>query len=386
MKKLSILGSTGSIGTQTLAVIAAFPQNFQVISLAAGKNISLLKKQIQQFRPQFVSVATAKEKELLAKELKKDHLSLDIFYGSNGLLKTALAPQNDLLIVAISGTASLLPTYKAIAAGITICLASKEVLVSAGSLIMPLAKSKNISILPIDSEHAALKQCLSSVGEDLTKVKQVTLTASGGPFRTLPTEEFSNITVEKALKHPTWSMGAKISIDSATMMNKGLEIIEAHHLFGLDYHKINVLFHPQSIVHAMAEFIDGNNLAQMGPPDMRLPIQYALFYPQKPLAPWPRLNLAKMPSLEFFEPDFIKFPFLNLAYETGKKNGTAPAVMNAANEIAVSLFLTKKIGFLDIFKIVSNAVEKHDFISTPSLEQIIDLDQATKKEIAQKYV
>ncbi|MBT3261035.1 1-deoxy-D-xylulose-5-phosphate reductoisomerase [bacterium] len=385
MKKISILGSTGSVGTQTLQVIEQFPEEFQVVSLAAGKNISLFKEQIKKFKPLFVAVYSDKEKDELAKELEKENIQIEIFSGQKGLLEIATASENELLIVAISGTASLAPTYKAIQAKISIALACKEVLVAAGSLIMAEAKKNGVSILPIDSEHAALKQCLASVKEDSALVQKVILTASGGPFWKLPKSEFKDITVEMALKHPNWTMGSKITIDSATMMNKGLEVIEAHHFYGLEYEKIKVLFHPQSVVHALAEFVDGNMIAQMGPHDMRFPIQYALTYPKKLCPDWARLNLAKVAKLEFYEPDFDKFPLLRLAYETGEKGGSAPVIMNASNEAAVSLFLRKKIKFLDIYKIVQEAVDNHVFLSNPTIEHIIRLDHLVKDEIFAAY-
>jgi len=287
----------------------------------------------------------------------------------------------DLLVVAVVGTAALMPTYLAIKKGITIGLACKEVLVAAGRIIMDLAEKHGVSILPIDSEHAAIKQCLAGIGEDRSQIEKLILTASGGPFWQKPKEEFSEISRESALMHPNWEMGAKITIDSATLLNKGLEVIEAHHLFGVAFEKIEVVIHPQSIVHSMVEFSDGTLLSQMGLPDMRFPIQYVLTYPEKCANDWPKTKVADLPDLQFRPPDTEKFPLLSLAFEVGKRGGSAPAVLNAANEAAVQLFLDEKIGFMDIPRLVRKYVDEVPHVDVPDIETIVSIDQQVKKDI-----
>ncbi len=381
MKTISILGSTGSIGVQTLDIVTAFPDRFQVFGLSAGANIDLLFDQIKAVHPKAVCVRSREDRNLLQDRLTQAGIRCELYFGDDGLIQIATASENNLLVVAIVGTASLRPTYEAIKCGIPIGLACKEVLVAAGDCIMDLARHHQVPVLPIDSEHAALKQCLAAVDEDLTQVSRLILTASGGPFRTWSKEALSQVTLEEALKHPNWTMGPKITIDSATMMNKGLEIIEAHHLFNCPYEKLDVIVHPQSIVHSLVEFTDGTMLAQMGLPDMRFPIQYVLTYPEKWPNPWPKSNLAMMKNLEFFDPDYARFPLLKLAFDAGKQGGTAPAVMNAANEAAVSLVLNRQLAFTDISPLVHEIVATYDHWSNPTIEELLSLDADVKDQL-----
>ncbi|RAP34102.1 1-deoxy-D-xylulose-5-phosphate reductoisomerase [Candidatus Marinamargulisbacteria bacterium SCGC AG-410-N11] len=380
MKKISILGSTGSIGQQTLDVIRLYPEQFQVISLSAKSNIELLKKQILEFSPAFAVIENQKDHENLQSFLNDNQLNTQLFFGMDGLC-TIAKESVDLLVVAIAGTSAILPTFLAIKNKSPIGLACKEVLVSAGTIIMKLAKENNVPILPIDSEHAAIKQCLASVNENNNLVSNLILTASGGPFRDYTFDDLKTVTVQEALKHPNWSMGSKISIDSATLMNKGLEVIEAHHLFDIPFSNIKVVVHPQSIIHSLVEFKDGNVLAQMGPPDMRFPIQYVLTYPDKLQNSWPKLDLTKISSLAFSKPNPQTSPLLNLAYDMGIKGGSYPVVMNAANESAVQLFLDSKISFLDIHKTIVNTIENTNHSFNLSIEDIIQLDLETKQRV-----
>ena len=329
-KKISILGSTGSIGQQSLEIIREFPNQFEIIGLSAGQNIKQLQKQILEFNPRFAHISEQSLHSQLETFITTNNLSTHALTSQKGLKELCSYPQ-DLLIMAIVGTAGLYPTHIAIQNGITIALACKEVLVAAGPEIITTAKKHNVTILPIDSEHAALKQCLAGVNENPQKVNKLILTASGGPFWNTPLKEFSEITRESALQHPNWEMGGKITIDSATMINKGLELIEAHFLFNIPYEKLDVTIHPQSIIHSMVEFTDGTILSQMGLPDMRFPIQYALTYPEKWDNPWPKTKLSELPPLKFYDPDYEKFPLLKIAIEAGKKGKTYPIVMNAAN-------------------------------------------------------
>ncbi|WP_223066851.1 1-deoxy-D-xylulose-5-phosphate reductoisomerase [Paenibacillus caui] len=365
MKKITILGSTGSIGTQTLDVVANHQGRFQVEGLAAGSNIRLLLEQIEQFGPKKVSVGTAR----LAEEIKP-HLpaGTELFYGEEGLVEVAAGTDADMVITAVMGSVGLRSTLAAIEEGKQIGLANKETLVTAGHLVMDLARQKGVSILPVDSEHSAVFQCLN--GEHVREVSRITLTASGGSFRDLSRDQLSQVTVEDALKHPNWSMGSKITIDSATMVNKGLEVIEAHWLFGMPYEQIGVLLHPESIVHSYVEFVDGSVIAQLGTPDMRVPIQYALTYPERWTSPGKRLSLASVGKLHFREMDFGRFPCLRLAFECGKIGGTATTAYNAANEIAVSRFLNKEISFLHIETIIEKVLERHEVIKGPDLDAI----------------
>jgi 1-deoxy-D-xylulose-5-phosphate reductoisomerase len=377
MKHISILGSTGSIGTQTLDVIRHFPEKFCILGLSAGRNIELLKQQIIEFSPQLVSVISEKDAQLIQKFIHSHNLKTDVTYGKSGLNTIASIPCS-LLVVAIVGTTSLEPTYTAIQKGTPIGLACKEVLVSAGDIIMAEALKNNVPILPIDSEHAAIFQCLE--GYKTKEVEKLILTASGGPFWDKDVD-FSSITKKEALKHPNWTMGQKISIDSATLMNKGLEVIEAHHLFNIPYEQIEVVIHPQSIIHSLVEYIDGNVLAQLGNPDMRLPIQFVLTYPEKLTAPWPKTNFHTMQNLTFNKPDFEKFPLCKLAFDVGKMGSTYPVVMNAANEVAVNMFLKEKISFCEIETTIRHEVETHAPLASPTIEDIIDLDNQIKNRV-----
>ena len=367
IKGVSILGSTGSIGRQALDVLDGRP-DFRIVGLAAGKNIKLLREQIKRYGPLLVSVEKEDDALALAREFAGK--VPEILWGSQGLRAVASHPTAGVVITAVTGTAGLLPTVEAIRAGKDIALANKETLVAAGSLVTSLAAGKGVNILPVDSEHSAIWQCLR--GSRPGEVESIILTASGGPFRKEP--DLERVTVSMALAHPNWSMGKKITVDSATLMNKGLEVIEARWLFGLDYDRIRVVVHPQSIIHSMVEFRDGSVMAQLGLPDMRLPIQYALTYPDRLPGNVPRLDPAKISALTFEPPDTGRFPLLDLAYRVGGRGGTLPAVMNAANEVAVELFLAGRIRFTAIYRVVEEVVGRHDIIDRPGLEEILEAD------------
>ncbi|MEI7027296.1 1-deoxy-D-xylulose-5-phosphate reductoisomerase [Paenibacillus sp. y28] len=370
MKRISILGSTGSIGTQTLDVLSRCPEQYTVEALSAGTNISLLLEQIRQFRPKLVSVAT---KELAEKVKAEAPDSVKVLYGQEGLLAVAAGNEAELVVTALVGSQGLKPTLAAIEAGKHIGLANKETLVSAGHLVSEQAKKFGVSLLPIDSEHSAIFQCLN--GENRAELSKIILTASGGSFRDRSREELACVTVEQALQHPNWAMGAKITIDSATMANKGLEVIEAHWLFDVSYDQIEVLIHPQSIVHSMVEFVDGSVMAQLGTPDMRVPIQYALTYPRRASFEAEKLNLARIGTLQFREMDEMRYPCIRMAYESGRLGGTAPAVFNAANEVAVARFLKGEIAFLEIEDVIAAVLERHEVLSNPDLHTILEADQ-----------
>jgi 1-deoxy-D-xylulose-5-phosphate reductoisomerase len=376
-KNISILGSTGSIGRQTLEVISAFPNRFRIVGLAAKDNLDILADQVKKFSPKIVSVETEAFAEKLQEKLLKTQTV--VYFGSEGLIKVATHKDADTIVMAIPGSTGIIPTLEAIKLRKHIALASKEVLVSAGDIIMKEAAKRKIRLMPIDSEHSGLAQCLKA--EDASKIKKVILTASGGPFLKLSAEKLSKVTVSEALAHPNWRMGDKISIDSATLMNKGFEVIEAHHLFGLDYSKIGVVIHPQSIVHAMIELIDGSIIAQMAAPDMRIPIQYALLDGERASNKFELISLPEAGPLTFEEPDTEKFPCLELAFAAGKKGGTLPAVLNAANNEAVRLFIEKKIKFTDIPLLVKQAMDKHFNTGEPTLDDILSADLWAKKEI-----
>lgn len=380
-KKLSILGSTGSIGRQTLEVVEAFPNDFEVTALAAGNNIDLLAEQVRKFHPQWVSTEKFEDGEALRKQLSDyaGKTGVAIGVGESGIEKAATLQGVDLVVLAIPGSILLRAALAAIENGRDVALASKEILVAGGDLVMALAKKMGVRILPIDSEHCALFQCLN--GENIESVRRVVLTASGGPFRETSIPQLSKASVMDALNHPTWKMGKKISIDSATLMNKGFEVMEAHHLFGLSYDQIDVLIHPQSIVHSMVEFTDGSVMAQLAEPDMRIPIQYALFGGKRKSANWKKLHWDKFQNLRFEEADAKRYPCLGLAYQAGRTGGTAPAVLNAANERAVTLFLNGEIPFTDIAGIVSRVLEKHEIIQKSTLEQILEADRWARKEV-----
>ena len=371
MKKITILGSTGSIGLSALDVVKKNSGRFQVVALAAGQNVKLLKKQIEIFKPKLVYVSTKEDTLKLRQDLTLNN-KIKILYDKEGLNEIASFPSADIVVSAISGAAGLMPTLAAIDAGKDVALANKETMVMAGEIVNRRAKQKKVKIIPVDSEHSAIFQCLQ--GEKIENLKRIILTASGGPFLNFNVNELKQVKLNQALKHPRWKMGKKITIDSATLMNKGLEVIEAKWLFNLDFGKIDVLIHPQSIVHSMIELIDGSVLAQMGIPDMRIPISYALTYPERIINDLSSLNLLETEKLEFRQPDIKKFPCLRLAYEAGICGGTTPAVLNAANEIAVAAFLEQKIKFVDLPKIINKVLTAHVCGEDPSLESILNAD------------
>lgn len=381
MKKIALLGSTGSIGTQTLDVVRHYPNDFQVTALAASSNIVRLEEQIREFKPKMAVVFN----EDKAKELKQNISDLDVtvLSGMDGLLAAATEESADIVLTAVVGMIGIRPTIAAIEAGKDIALANKETLVTAGHLIMPLAKEKGVRILPVDSEHSAVFQSLQ--GENRGQIHKILLTASGGPFRGRTLDEMKNVQVEDALKHPNWVMGRKITIDSATMVNKGLEVIEARWLFDVELDRIQVVVHPESVIHSAVEFDDSAVIAQLGTPDMRLPIQYALFYPnRKPLGgEW--LDLFKLGTLHFEQPNLEVFKGLQLAYDALKIGGSMPTVFNAANEMAVAKFLDRKIKFLDIPEIIGEAMEKHTAVKSPSLEVILDTEKTTYEFIESRW-
>lgn len=374
MKKISILGSTGSIGTQTLDVVAMHPEAFEIDGLAAGGNTALLLEQVRRFNPRRVSVST---KELAGQIRSELPAGVELFYGDEGLVEIAAGGDADTVVTAVVGSVGLQSTLAAIEAGRHIGLANKETLVTAGHLVTALAQRKGVRLLPVDSEHSAIFQCLN--GENREDVACITLTASGGSFRDYTRNQLKNVTVEDALRHPNWSMGAKITIDSATMVNKGLEVIEAHYLFGLPYEQVNVLLHPESIIHSYVEFRDSSIIAQLGTPDMRVPIQYALTYPDRWTSPAARLSLAEIGRLTFREMDYVRYPALKLAIESGKAGGTATTAFNAANEIAVARFLRHEIPFLRIEEIIDEVLQRHEIVDMPDLQQIQHCDSAVRE-------
>lgn len=379
MKNICILGSTGSIGRSSLEVIARFPDRFRVTCLTANKNIELLEKQIEQFRPQAAAVLDP----VAAASLKHSRNgSPTILSGQEGFVEIVSRPDVDIVISSLVGFAGLRPTIEAIKLGKTVALANKEVLVVAGAIITELVAKHHATLLPIDSEHSAILQCLT--GEDHKSVARLILTASGGPFLHLDKSEFSSVTVDAALKHPKWKMGNKITIDSATLMNKGLEVIEAHWLFGLPPEKITVLIHPQSIIHSMVEFVDGSIKAQLGIPDMKMPIQFALTYPERVGPSYNRLDFTEIGEMTFQSPDTHKFECLDLAYDALRRGGTAPAILNAANEIAVEQFLCEKIKFHHIPLLIREAMESVPATEHPSLEDIISADRAAREFVRER--
>jgi 1-deoxy-D-xylulose-5-phosphate reductoisomerase len=374
-KKISILGSTGSIGRQTLQVVDMFPGEFEVVGLSAGSNLDLLVEQVHKYKPAVVSIMD--QTRFLELRQALSGLRLEILCGEEGLTRVASYPTVDVLVTAVSGSIGLTPTLEAIRQGKVIALANKETLVAAGSLVMAEARKFGAQIIPVDSEHSAIFQCLEQEGK---AVSRLLVTASGGPFRGKKRQDLSGVSKEVALRHPNWAMGAKITIDSATLMNKGLEVIEARWLFDLDWDKISVLVHPQSIVHSMVEYQDGSILAHLGQPDMRIPIQYALTYPNRRGNSLEKLNLVGK-TLTFEEPDLESFPALALAFEAGRRGGTLPAVMNAANEIAVQLFLADKLDFLTITHLVEKVMASHELINNPDLEQILQADAWAREKV-----
>ena len=380
MKNIAILGSTGSIGTQTLDIVRNNP-DIKVYGLSAGSNLKLMEAQIREFKPKLAVMGT----ESLAKELRTLVADIDVkvLSGMEGMLELAVMSEIDTLVTAIVGMIGIRPTIAAIKAGKTIALANKETLVTAGHIIMPLAKENNVSILPVDSEHSAIFQSMH--GENKSRVSKILLTASGGPFRGMKTEELVGKTKYDALKHPNWSMGQKITIDSASLVNKGLEVMEAGWLFDVPREKIQVVIHPQSIIHSMVEYVDGGIMAQLGMPDMKLPIQYALFYPDRRPMEGKRVNFFDLKNITFEEPDIETFKGLKLAYRAMDIGGSMPTAYNAANERAVALFLAEKIHFLDIYEIIESAMDNHKNITNPTLEQILETEQAVYEEIDKRF-
>ena len=380
MRRIAILGSTGSIGTQTLEVVEQ-NKDIEVTALAAGSNIRLLEQQIRKFHPRLAAVWSEEK----AKELRTAVADLDVRIeaGMDGLIAVATEEKAQTVVTAVVGMIGILPTIAAIQAGRDIALANKETLVTAGHLIIPMVKEQGVRLLPVDSEHSAIFQCLN--GEHGNRIQKILLTASGGPFRGWTREQMKNIQVEDALKHPNWSMGRKITIDSSTMVNKGLEEMEARWLFGVEMDQVQVVVQPQSVIHSMVEFEDGAVMAQLGTPDMKLPIQYALYYPERRPLAGDRLDFWKLKEIRFEKPDFENFPALSLAYRAGKTGGSLPTVFNAANERAVSMFLNRKIGYLTIVDIIESAMERHQVISDPSVEQILETERETYDYIESRW-
>lgn len=380
MKKIAILGSTGSIGTQTLEVVRN-NRDIKVVALAAGSNIQLLEQQIREFRPKLAAVwseENAKQLRLMVRDLPTK-----IVWGMEGLLEVAQIPESEILVTAIVGMIGIRPTVAAIRAGKNIALANKETLVTAGHIIMPLAKERKVSILPVDSEHSAIFQSLN--GERQNHISKILLTASGGPFRGKKRQELEHIRPEDALKHPNWSMGRKITIDSSTLVNKGLEVMEVKWLFDVDPERIQVVVQPQSIIHSMVEFDDGAVMAQLGTPDMKLPIQYALYYPQRRYLPGDRLDFWKLSQITFEKPDTETFRGLTLAYRALREGGSMPTVYNAANEKAVSLFLDGKIRYLDITDIIEDCMDSHLTLTSPSVEDILGVEREVYERIESRW-
>src|SRR5688500_5220112 len=377
MKNVVLLGSTGSIGTSTVKVVEDLPGRLQLVGLAAGNNAELLIEQARKHKPEAVCIQRVEKAAALKEQLGS---STKVYSGPEGLIKLATLPSADIVLIAIVGTAGLKPALAAIRAGKDIAVASKEILVMAGEIVMREAAQHGVRVLAVDSEHSAIFQCLD--GKPVESVRRLLLTASGGPFRSTPKEEFPKITVERALKHPSWVMGRKITIDSATLFNKGLEMIEARWLFGVEMDRVSVVVHPQSVVHSMVEFIDGSIIAQLSTPDMCLPIQYALTYPGRARSERVQTNFAKLGTLTFEDPDVDRFPALNLARKAGEVGGTLPAVLNAANEVAVDAFCGGKINFPQITEMVARTMEAHKVSEHPTLKEILDADAWARQEAA----
>ncbi len=380
MKKIAILGSTGSIGTQTLEVVRE-NGDLEVLGLAAGNNIKLLEEQIREFHPKLAAVWSEEK----AKELRDNvkDLSVKVLSGMEGLIEVATVAESEILVTAIVGMIGIRPTIEAIKAGKDIALANKETLVTAGHIIMPLANANNVAILPVDSEHSAIFQSLQ--GNSRSALHKILLTASGGPFRGKKRDELANIQVEDALKHPNWEMGRKITIDSSTLVNKGLEVIEAKWLFDVDIEQIEVVVHPQSIIHSMVEYVDGAIIAELGTPDMKLPIQYALYYPERKYLLGDRVDFATLSQLTFEKPDMDTFSGLRMAMEAGKAGGSLPTVFNAANELAVSKFLNREIKYLEIPEIIETCMRNHKNIANPTVEEILQTEQEVYEQIESRW-
>ena len=381
MKKIAILGSTGSIGTQTLSVIEEHADDFEVTALACGNNIRLLEEQMRKFRPKLVAVWSKEAAASL--RVRTADLGIPVETGMDGLLAVATYEESEILVTAIVGMLGIRPTIAAIKAKKTIALANKETLVTAGHLIIPLAAEYGVSILPVDSEHSAIFQSLQ--GNEENPISKILLTASGGPFRGRKKQDLLHIQVEDALKHPNWSMGHKVTIDSSTLVNKGLEVMEAKWLFGVELEQIEVVVHPQSVIHSAVEYEDGAVIAQLGTPDMRLPIQYALYYPERRYLDGDRLDFHKLKEITFEDPDMETFLGLPMAMDAARKGGSMPTVFNAANELAVKKFLQEKIGFLDIYEIIGQSMERHKVIENPSLEEILAVEDETYKWIESRW-
>lgn len=380
MKKIAILGSTGSIGTQTLEVVRE-NGDLEVLGLAAGNNIKLLEEQIREFKPKLAAVWSEDKAKELCENVKD--LNVKVVSGMEGLIEVATIADSEILVTAIVGMIGIRPTIEAIKAGKDIALANKETLVTAGHIIMPLAKEYNVAILPVDSEHSAIFQSLQ--GNPRGALHKILLTASGGPFRGKKREDLEKIQVEDALKHPNWEMGRKITIDSSTLVNKGLEVIEAKWLFDVDIEQIEVVVHPQSIIHSMVEYVDGAIIAELGTPDMKLPIQYALYYPERRYLPGERVDFATLSQLTFEKPDMDTFYGLRLAMEAGKAGGSLPTVFNAANELAVSKFLERKIKYLEIPEIIEFCMKKHKNITCPTVEEILQTEKEVYEQIESRW-
>lgn len=367
-RKISIIGSTGSIGRQALEVIEKLQDKFEIIALTGGANVELLREQALKFKPKYVCVGNSKGEKL-------DITGVKTLYGQEGLEEICSIKENDIILVSVSGKVGLRPTLTAIDNGIDIALANKETLVMAGDIVMPRAKEKGVNIIPVDSEHCAIHQCI----KDISQVDKLIITASGGPFLHKTIDDMKNATVAQALNHPRWSMGKKITVDSATLMNKGLEIIEAHHLFNMPYEKIDVVVHPQSIVHSAIEYVDGSVIAQLGLPSMHIPIQYAITYPERFEGIKSKsFSFADIARLDFEKPDFEKFPSVKMAYEAGKIGGSATVCMNAANEEAVFAFLEDKIKLYEIYQITSKMMEQHHLVKNPSIDEIFEIDKEVR--------
>lgn len=380
MKKIAVLGSTGSIGTQTLEVVES-NGDIEITALAAGSNIVLLEEQIRKFHPKLVCVwDQEKAKEL---KIKVKDCPVKVVSGMEGLLEAATEPEAECVVTAVVGMIGIRPTIAAMEAGKDIALANKETLVTAGHLIMPLAKKKGVRILPVDSEHSAIFQCLN--GENKKQIDKILLTASGGPFRGWTKEQMAHVTLEDALKHPNWAMGKKITIDSSTMVNKGLEVMEAKWLFDVQMDQVQVVVQPKSVIHSMVQFVDGAVMAQLGTPDMKLPIQYALYYPERRALGGDRLDFAAMKTIQFEEPDLINFSGLAMAYEAGKEGGSVPTVLNAANEFAVGKFLNRQISYLEIPEMIASAMEHHTKIEDPDLTQILETEKETYEWLESRW-
>lgn len=381
MKAITLLGSTGSIGTQTLDIVSEHPDKFRIVGLAAGRNVELFAAQIRQFRPQIAAISAADKLPELKEAIKDLNPQPILLAGEAGVIEVARYGDSQTVVTGIVGCAGLLPTIAAIEAGKDIALANKETIIAGAPVVLPLVEKHGVKLLPADSEHSAIFQCLQGVPKD--GLRKILLTASGGAFRDWPVEKLPEVTVADAIKHPNWSMGRKITVDSATLMNKGLEVIEAHYLFGVDYDNIEIVIHPQSIIHSLIELQDTSVLAQLGWPDMRLPLLYALSWPERVSTNWERLNLVKSGNLTFREPDHQKYPCMRLAYAAGRAGGSMPAVLNAANEQVVALFLEEKIHYLDIPKCIEFVCDRHqnDNTQNPSLDDILAADKWARKEV-----